>query len=397
MTNKFKVVSSSFLALSLLLSACGQDEKKEETNTQTEENENKDQKEEKEETAAQSPTEEIAAMVESYNTGKDELAKAKDGQEVNYDMVMDLYKKDLQGLVKKRDGEFETSMDQQITTALEAGKSGDLDGSVVKQIFDKIMQEAFFFTMRHEFIEIKEHWGHKEEVNVELEEAKAFYAALEGTVQKRDSAYSTNMAEKIQAGFGEMETAVENDDELAFQLGKQVVDKSLMRTFYLAVGAEPHGYATKAAKEAKEDPEAARVEQAEGWAFFQSIKSYLEKYASEEAQLIETQLNLESDVTKLDPKAINEAFVSGFSKVALHEYEESQEYWGEDKSMITALEGALFIEILETDLKAKLGEEQYAELRKQAEDYIGAVEADDQEKAKELLSSIEKTLNSVTK
>ncbi|MGM7702262.1 hypothetical protein ACSVDE_11105 [Pseudalkalibacillus sp. Hm43] len=397
MTNKFKFVSSSFLALSLLLSACGQDEKKEESNTQTEENENKDQKEDKEETAAQSPSEEIAAMVESYNTGKDELAKAGEGQEVDYDMVMDLYKKDLQGLVKKRDGEFETSMDQQISTALEAGKSGDLDGSVVKQIFDKIMQEAFFFTMRHEFIEIKEYWGDKEEVNVELEEAKAFYAALEGTVQKRDSAYSTNMAEKIQAGFDEMETAVENDDELAFQLGKQVVDKSLMRTFYLAVGAEPHGYATKAAKEAKEDPEAARVEQAEGWAFFQSIKSYLEKYASEEAQLIETQLNLESDVTKLDPKAINEAFVSGFSKVALHEYEESQEYWGEDKSMITALEGALFIEILETDLKAKLGEDQYAELRKQAEDYIGAVEADDQEKAKELLSSIEKTLNSVIK
>lgn len=394
MTNKFKIATSSFLALSLLLSACGQDEKKEENNTQTEKNESEDKAAESTE---KSVTEEIAATVESYNTGKDELAKAKEDKEVDYDMVSKLYKEDLQSLVKKRDGEFETSMDQQITTALEAGKSGDLDGYVVKQIFDKIMQEAFFLTMRHEFVEIKEHWEETEEVKTELEEAKAFYAALEGTVQKRDSAYSTNMAETIQGGFDEMDQAVENDDELAFQLGKQIVDKTLMRTFYLAVGAEPHGYATKAAKAAKEDPESARVEQAEGWAFYQSLTGYLEKYASEEAKLIESQLNLESDVTKLDPKAINEAFVSGFSKVALHEYEESQEYWGEDKSMITALEGALFIEILETDFQRELGEDGYADLRKQAEDYIGAVKAGDQEKAKELLTTIEKTLNEYTK
>ncbi|MCF6138158.1 hypothetical protein [Pseudalkalibacillus berkeleyi] len=395
MTNKFKFATSSFLALSLLLSACGQDEKKEENNTQSEKNENEEKATETDN--EQSVTEDIATTVESYNTGKDELAKAKEDKEVDYEMVSKLYKEDLQSLVKKRDGEFETSMDQQITTALEAGKSGDLDGYVVKQIFDKIMQEAFFLTMRHEFIEIKEHWGEKEEVTTELEEAKAFYAALEGTVQKRDAAYSTKMAETIQGGFDEMDQAVENDDELAFQLGKQIVDKTLMRTFYLAVGAEPHGYATKAAKEAKEDPESARVEQAEGWAFYQSLTGYLEKYASEEAKMIESQLNLESDVTKLDPKAINEAFVSGFSKVALHEYEESQEYWGEDKSMITALEGALFIEILETDFQRELGEDGYADLRKQAEDYIGAVKADDQEKAKEILTSIEKTLNEFTK
>ncbi|WP_349408082.1 hypothetical protein [Pseudalkalibacillus sp. SCS-8] len=396
MSKKFKLFTSGFLALSLMLSACGQDAEKED-NKQAEENKNENNEQVENDTAEKSASEQIAAMVESYKTGTDELAKAKEDKEVDYDKVTELYKNDLQALVKKRDGEFETSMDQQITTALEAGKSGDLDGYVVKQIFDKLMQKAFFDTMRHEFIEIKEHWGEKEEVKEELEEAKAFYAALEGTVQKRDSAYSTKMAEKIQGGFAEMEKAVENDDELAFQLGKQVVDKTLMRTFYLAAGADPHGYAFKAAKEAKENPEEARVEQAEGWAFYQSIKSYLEKYATEEAELIESQFNLESDVTALDPEAINDAFVSGFSKVALHEYEESQEYWGEDKSMITALEGALFIEILETDLKADLGEEKYNELHKQAEDYIAAVEADDQEKAKEILSSIEETLNGLTK
>ena len=68
---------------------------------------------------------------------------------------------------------------------------------------------------------------------------------------------------------------LKNDDNLQFVLGTQMVDKTLMKTFYLATGALPEGYATKAAKEAKEDPEHARVEQAEGWAFYQSISNYI--------------------------------------------------------------------------------------------------------------------------
>ena len=52
-----------------------------------------------------------------------------------------------------------------------------------------------------------------------------------------------------------------------------------MKTFYLATGALPNGYATKTAAEAGKDVALAKVEQAEGWAFLPILISYLNKHA----------------------------------------------------------------------------------------------------------------------
>lgn len=86
-----------------------------------------------------------------------------------------------------------------------------------------------------------------------MDEALAFYKGVEGTVGKRDAAYGTQMASQIQGGFDEMTAAIDKDDKLAFALGKQVVDKTLMKTFYFATGAVPNGYATKMVEEVKKD------------------------------------------------------------------------------------------------------------------------------------------------
>ncbi len=379
-----------FLALGLVLAACGQsndnstnksasDEKSEQNNTEKADEGNDEEKEED------------ADFISSFNEGKAELEKASEGEEVDYQAVIDLYNNDLQPLVEQREGD----MDQQISSALEAGKSGDLDGEVVKQIYDKLMQKVFYLTVKHEFDEVKENWGNTEEVNKEIEEAKEYYEVLKGTVEKRDAAYDTSMVAQIDSGFSEMEAAVENDDNLQFVLGTQMVDKTLMKTFYLATGALPEGYATKAAKEAKEDPEHARVEQAEGWAFYQSISNYITNHAEEDAALIEKNFSLENDVAEIDPEAVNHAFIRGFSKVALHEYEESEEEWGEDKSTITALEGALFIDMISSDIKRMEGEEAYNTLSAHAQSYLEAVKSDEKEKAMEELKEIKETLNMV--
>jgi hypothetical protein len=97
----------------------------------------------------------------------------------------------------------------------------------------------------------------------------------------------------------------------------------------------------------------------------------------------------------LDPEAVNKAFVSGLAKVALHEYEESEEDWGEDKSVITGLEGALFIDMIASDIKRMQGEEAYNTLNEQAQGYLEAVKADEKQQAMDVLEKIEKTLNSV--
>lgn len=381
-------IFAAFLLTGSVLAGCGTDEKSNEEKAPA----SADSKQVEKKDEAEQENVDYSA---SFEEAKAELSKAKEDKEVDFDKVTSIYQDDLQELVQKRDQEFEDTVDEHISTALEAGKEGSLDQVVVAQLFDKLMQKVFYTTMKHEFTEVAENWGNKEEVNEEIEEAKEFYGILESTVQKRDQAYDTNMVDAINGGFDEMEKAVEEDDELGFQLGKQVVDKTLMKTFYLAAGALPNGYAMKASEEAKEDAEAAKAEQAEGWAFYQSLASYLSGNAPEEAEFINNQFDLQTDVTTIDPEAVNHAFVRGFSKIALHEYEESAEYWGEDKSAITALEGALFIDLISSDIKRLMGEEVYQSLSTDAQSYLEAVKSQDKEKAETLRTNLEKMLNDV--
>ncbi|MBN8191706.1 hypothetical protein JI667_06030 [Bacillus sp. NTK074B] len=381
-------IFAAFLLTGSVLAGCGTDDKN--SNEKTASSDESKQVEKEDET--EEATVDFSA---SFEEAKAELSKAKEDQDVDFDKVTSIYQDDLQELVQKRDQEFEDTVDEHISTALEAGKDGSLDQVVVAQLFDKLMQKVFYTTMKHEFTEVAENWGNTEEVNEEIEEAKEFYEILEPTVEKRDQAYGTKMIDAINGGFSEMEKAVEEDDELGFQLGKQVVDKTLMKTFYLAAGALPNGYAMKASEEAKEDAEAAKAEQAEGWAFYQSLASYLSGNAPEEAEMINNQFDLQTDVKTIDPEAVNHAFVRGFSKIALHEYEESEEYWGEDKSAITALEGALFIDLISSDIKSLMGDESYESLSNNAQSYLEAVKSQDKEKAEGFRKDIEKMLNDV--
>lgn len=385
---QLKAVFAMFLLAGGVLAGCGNTEKTAGTEKKVEKTEETEQaeKEEKEE-------KEEVNYGEAFKEAVTELEKAKTGEKVDFDKVTNIYTTKLQALVQKRDAEFQETLDQHITTALNAGKDGSMAPMVVKQLFDKLMQKVFYTTIKHEFTEVEEHWGNKDEVKEEVEEAKEFYAILQSTVEKRDAAYGTNLVDTINGAFSDIENAVEKGDALAFALGKQVVDKTLMKTFYLATGALPHGYASKTAAEAKENAEEAKVEQAEGWAFYQSVYPYMKKHAAEEADYILKQFDLQTDVKTLDPVAINKAFIRGWAKVALHEYEESEENWGQDKSAVTALEGALFIDMMGSDLKALLGEQAFATLNDQAHQYLEAAKAKNKEEGEKLLKQIEATLH----
>ncbi|WHY79555.1 hypothetical protein QNH20_10625 [Neobacillus sp. WH10] len=383
MSIKFKVLAS-IAALSIVLGACGK----------AEETANKPKVENKKEEKKQDESKEIN-YADVFKEATTELEKAKEGKEVDYDKVTELYKSNLQELVKNRDEEFKDTIDEKITAALAAGKDGSLDKVVVKQLFDKLMQKVFYTSIKHDFTEVSEKWGKTDEVKAEVEEAKKYYAILKTTVEKRDAAYGTNLVSVIDGGFSEIEKAIENNDQLGFNLGKQVVDKSLMKTFYLATGALPNGYATKASNESKTDATLAKIEQAEGWAFYQSLYSYLNGHAPEEAAFIEKQFNLETDVTTIDPAAVNKAFIRGFAKIAIDEYGESKETLGEDKAVITGLEGALFIDIIGEDIKSLMGEDAYKTLTEQAQEYVETAKAKDKAAAEGQLNELISTLNTI--
>ncbi|WP_141430817.1 hypothetical protein [Bacillus sp. 03113] len=383
---ELKQIFASFLIASTLLAAC---------NTKDQSSEKQEEKKQEETVKEEAAEKEEVNATQVYQEAIAELDKAKEGKEVDFTKVSDLYTKNLQGLVQDRDAEVEATHDQHITAALQAGKEGTMDPIVSRQIFDKLMQKVFYTTIKHEFTEIDEKWGNAEEVNKELEEAKEYYAILKTTVEKRDAAYGTNMVDAIAGGFEEIETAVKGDDKLGFLLGKQVVDKTLMKTFYLATGALPNGYATKASAEAKTDQKVAKIEQAEGWAFYQSLFPYLNKHAQEEAAYINQQFDLQTDVAALDPALVNKAFIRGFAQTALDEYKESQELWGQEKSPVTALEGALFIDIIGEDVKGLLGEQAYTDLTKKAQDYLEAAKSKDKQSGDPLIKDLNSALQTV--
>lgn len=393
---KRKVLSlfASILIAVGFLAGCGNDESNgsEENNqvdtAQNEESNNEEVENNSTDTNENDESSEEAGYGEAYQVAVTELAKAIDGEEVDYDKVMELYTTTLQPLVVKGD----EATDQQLTTVLEAAKNGEMDGGVAKQLFDKLMQKVFFQTISAELREITDDWGNKELAEEELEEAKEFYAILKGTVDKRDNAYETNLADTLAGAFDELEATVESGDELAFKLANQVVHKTLTKVFYLATGALPNGYASKIASIAVEEPEKAKMEQAEAWAFYQAINGYIEGHSPENAEYILSQFDLENDVKNIDPEAINAAFVKGYAKIALDEYEESLETWGEDKSAITGLEGALFIDIIDSDLKRILGEEDFNSLYQQAQDYMDQLNADQKEEAEATFEKIKNTL-----
>ncbi|MEM5016913.1 hypothetical protein WKH31_11540 [Metabacillus indicus] len=393
MSLKWTILSAA-LASALIISGCSKETAS--TNEEKPAAEEKAGKEEqvKSDTEEQGETE-PEALVASYKEAVAELDKAKEDKEVDFAKVEEIYISDLQPLVKKRDEEFGEQVDQTLTAALAAGKNEEMNPVVVRQLFDKLMQKEFFQTVRHEFAEIDENWGNKEEVTKEYEEAMAFYSVLQGTVEKRDAAYESNMQDVISGGFSEIQSAIENDDKLAFSLGKQVVDKTLMKTFYYAVGAVPNGYATKASESAKTDETEAMIQQSEGWAFYQSVYPYLQKNAPEEADYILGQLDLQTEAKNIDAYKINRAFVRGFGKIALHEYEESKEAFGEEKGTVTAIEGALFINMIENDIKEILGEEETAKLNENAQAYLEAAKAGNKEEADKYMPLLEESLNNL--
>jgi hypothetical protein len=375
-----KALAAATVALSLMITGCGKDAQQEnKPAAQSTAEKKEDKKEEKKE---QSPA-------EYTNVAKEliaELDKGKDGGKVDWAKVEKLYKDNLKALVEARDEEFKESVGEQLAAALQAGKDGKLSALTVSQLFNKLTQKVFFLAMRHDFKEANDQFKDKEVAKKEIAEAKEYYEGLlKSTVEKRDTAYGTQILSAIDGGFGEMIAAVEKGDNLAFNLGKQVVDKNMMRVFYLAAGGEK-GYGYKIEKAVKEDPSKdQKPAQAEGWAFFQSIKAYMDRFDKDASDFINGQFDLSNDVKNISGDKINQAFVRGFAAIAKGEYKESFENWGKDKAVITALEGALFINVIEKDLpKALGGEAQAKALVANAGELLNAVKAGNKEKATEL-------------
>lgn len=337
---------------------------------------------------------ETASFTAAVKSLVDGMKKGAEAGKIDWAQTHELYATNIKSVVKSMDDESESQTDEQLEAALKAGEEGSFSVGVVAQLYDKLLQKTAFLTMRHDFKEANEKFSDKTVANDELAEAREVYdGILKGMVEKRDKAYGTLLLEAIDGGFDQMKQSVEKGDNLAFNLGKQVVDKTLMKAFYLAAGAEK-GYGYKIEQAVKENAlDEAKVEQAEGWAFFQSLKKYVEKYDKEAADFIESQFDLSGDAKKVQGERINQAFVRAFAATSQGEYGETFENWGKDKAAITAMEGALFLDIIRLDLPKVLGgEEQANQLLEQAQKLLDAVKSGDKAQAESIYKTVEASI-----
>ncbi|MGE5704927.1 MAG: hypothetical protein ACM32O_20555 [Clostridia bacterium] len=361
------------LSVSLLVSGCSGAEKAASTNAAGVANQPAQQEQEMS----------VADYAKASQELVEELKKGNSGGTVDWEKAQKLYGDHLKEWVQRRDNESEGQVNEQLEAAMTAGKAGSLAPGVVAQLHEKLIQNIAFLSMRHDYKEASEQFEKKESAGKEVKEAKEYYdRLLKAMVEKRDAAYGTQLATVIDGGFAEMAGAIEKGDNLSFNLGKQIVDKTLMKAFYFASGAE-HGYGYKLEQLVKEgSKDDLKAAQAEGWAFFQALKGYLVENDKEATEYIDQQFDLANDVKNVKGDLINQAFVRAFAATAKGEYKETLENWGTDKAVITALEGALFIDVIHADLaKALGGEPQKKALLDNSHKLLDEVKAGNKEKA----------------
>jgi formaldehyde-activating enzyme involved in methanogenesis len=391
----WKVVTTTALAATLVLSGCGAKEEAAKPQTET--------KQAVTETKTESASQASKFDAQAYTAAVKELVglvkKEEDKTPVDWDAAQKTYDQKLKAHVQMLDGEYKDKVDEQLTAALQAGKAGQMPAMVVGQITDKLLQKTAFLTTRYEFKQASDNFAKKEEAQQAVTAAKEVYdAILKGTMEKRDKAYQTQLVSTIDAGFAEMNSSIEKGDNLAYNLGKQMVDKSIMKAFYLASGGEK-GYAYKIEQAAKEGKKAEELKemQAEGWAFFQSVKGYLEKNDKEATDYINQQFDLANDPKAIKGDKINQAYVRALAATAKGEYHESFENWGKDKAVVTSLEGALFLDMIKIELPKALGDQAKAnKLLEQAQQHLEAVKAKDKQKAEAIYKEMTPALDKLT-
>ncbi|MBT2644253.1 hypothetical protein J7I80_18570 [Bacillus sp. ISL-41] len=387
-----KAVFASFLMASTVLAACGGDEtaekpadnKQAETEEKAEDTKGNNNEETKEVNVEDT---DAAKQAAAYADMMSELVKAKEGQEVNWDTVQQQYEAGLQNDVAELTPEF----DQAIQAALTAGKSGEMEPIIAVQLTDKTIQSYFYQNQKALQKEVVAALTEdkKEDANLAFAQIKHLAEKVFiPTAEKRDKYYElsgdASLVENINSGLSAQEEALNAGNAEDFQVYLQVTDKSIYRSYYLAAKS----YAEKieaGVKEGKEKQELS-IMQAEAWGFYQAIKGSLG--GGDEAAA--AQLDKLFTLNTTDPAAIKAAETNAlFAKAVAGKikgyYEKAPNLLAENNAVeakVSAMEGNMFLKMLQGQMTEKLGEEKTQAVFADAEAWYNAIAENKPEDAK---------------
>lgn len=349
-------VASLFMTAGLL-AACGNSE---ETTTAP-------KKEKTEQTSETKTNAGIAATtlkdeLTIFSSIKADLDKAKENQAIDWKMVQTSYDSKLKGGVTTAAPEI----DEVISSALAGVESKELDENIARQLVDKGIQSYFYKLQKSTQATAEEavKAGKTDEATAALNDIQDMSETVFiPTAEKRDASYGfkneDSIAQAINSGLTAQEEAITAKNIADFNVAKQLTDKSIYRSFYLAA----LGYAQKIEDGVKAgtDEKELQMEQAEGYGFLLAIE---ESLAGGDEEAVAT-LKERYDFSKTKPadvkfKEIESLFAKSLTEKIDGYHEETQEALEKkdiDTARVEAMEANMFVIAMKPTLENRLGKE----------------------------------------
>lgn len=374
---KKRIKVASLFITAGLLAACG-----------TNDNETTAPKKEKTEQTSETKTDAgIAATtlkdeLTIFSSIKAELDKAKEGQAIDWKMVKTSYESKLKGGVTTAAPEIE----EVISSALAGVESKELDENIARQLVDKGIQSYFYKLQKSTQATAEEAVaaGKTDEATAALTDIKDMSETVFiPTAEKRDASYGFKnedaIAQAISSGLTAQEEAITAKNVADFNVAKQLTDKSIYRSFYLAA----LGYAQKIEDGVKAgtDEKELQMEQAEGYGFLLAIE---ESLAGGDEEAVAKLKDL-YDFSKTKPEGVQFKEVESLFAKALTEkidgyHEETQEALEKkdvDTARVEAMEANMFVIAMKPTLESRLGKEQASTVLSDANAWYALVEKGD--------------------
>ncbi|MEQ6391125.1 hypothetical protein RZN22_17710 [Bacillaceae bacterium S4-13-58] len=316
-----------------------------------------------------------AVQVADYKAMMTELGKMKEDQEVDWSLVEETYQNELKAVT----GDFDVF----ITSGINAGKNGELEQNVARQLIDKGTQSYFYSkqkSLQGDVVTALEA-GDQAKAEATFEEFKHLLnEVIIPTAEKRDGYYELtgedSMVESINTGLSLLEEALTNGNIDDFSVYKQITDKTIYRSYYLA----SNSYAEKIAKAVSEgntDETELMIMKAEALGFYQAIKGSLSGGDEDAANQLQVIFDFsQTDATEVNPEEVSNLFVKAFiGKITgYHEKVATSLAEGDvTKARVQAMEGNIFLKDIELALNEKLGEEKTTELLDHAQKWYEAI------------------------
>lgn len=316
----------------------------------------------------------IAAKVKAFAE-----IKALFTENTDLNAVKDFYVTKFQTDVKRIDANIkpdDPKIDENVSFVLENAIKGSLNVGQARQAVDKGLQWYFYFSIR-DLISNKVRpalaSGDFNTAKTEFEKVVQIYeGVIQSTVQKRDDKYGLQMVPILQGTIEQLLSDLEEKNANDFNVHRQVLDKTIIKTYALAALTYASVIPTKPAAE---QPTAIT----EGYFLFLPVYTYLRGGSVEDANYI---LNAfaSGDASKIDKDKIQAAMqramigkvseyvTNAFTKLAAGDLQGARGY---------AMEGNMFLSSQETFFT----KEEYAAAAAYAQQFADEIDKSDVRKA----------------